>query len=248
MKSTSLKSLTLKLNVSIILMLAITGTVFAMGEDDPWLTKVMGELSYHQPDNADALEWNIDAWLGRDLYKFWLKTDGEYEKTPEEKGIEQATIELVYSSTVSAYWDMQMGVRHDLKPEVNGDTRNWLSFGFMGTAPYFVEIDGRLFIGEESSTQLLIEAEREIMLTQQWVLTPELDVVANLDSNDKYQEGAGLAQISLELRIGYEKSRKFQPFFGVSANQYFGETKRLIEADGEEGNSLELMIGIHAWF
>ena len=217
----------------------------AMG-DDPWLTKVMSEVEYLQEDCENVLEWDVNAWYGRDLSKFWFKSSGEYAGSE----FESANVEFVYSRAVSAYWDQQVGVRHDLKPDPEGDTRNWVSYGYIGTAPYFFAVDARIFVGEESSTQLLIEVEREMMLTQQWVLTSELDIVANGSTNQKYQEGSGLSNIEFGLRLGYERdgNRKFQPFVGLTARQTFGQTKNFAKADGQKSGGLEALIGIHSWF
>ncbi len=226
--------------------LLITSNANAMFKDDPLLTKVMFELEYFQEDNEDVFEWDIDVWTGRDLSKFWVKSSGEYAASE----FESANIEFVYSHAISAYWDQQFGMRHDFKPDPDGDTRNWVSYGFIGTAPYFVAVDARLFVGEESSTQLLIELERELMLTQEWVLTPELDIVANGRTNERFSEGSGLAEMELSLRLGYERNgnRKFQPFIGLSARQTFGATRRLTKSQGNSSGSLEAIIGIHSWF
>ena len=230
----------------LIFLILLSAQSQAMFQDDPWLTKVMSEFEYLQESGEGVLEWDVDAWRGRDLSKFWLKSSGEASSSE----IESANLEFVYSHAISAYWDQQFGVRHDFKPKQGGDSRNWLSYGFIGTAAYFVEVDARLFVGEESSTQLLIELEREMMISQQWVLTPELDIIANGSSNDKYQEGSGLANIEFGVRLGYEHEgqRKFQPFVGLSASQTFGKTKQLAKAQGEDSGSLEVMIGIHSWF
>ena len=224
----------------------MNGPVHAMFKDDPWLTKVMSEFEYLQEDAEDVIEWDIDAWTGRDLSKFWVKSSGEYA----DSEFEDANIEFVYSRAVSAYWDQQFGVRHDFKPDPGGDTRNWVSYGFIGTAPYFVAVDARVFVGEESSSQLLIELEREMMITQEWVLTPELDIIANGRTNERFGEGSGLAEVEFSLRLGYERNgnRKFQPFIGLTANQTFGETRRLNKAEGGSGGGIEAIIGIHSWF
>lgn len=227
----------------------------AMFKDDPLLTKVMSEFEYFQEDSDDVFEWDIDAWVGRDLSKFWVKSSGEYARSGSgsDSGsgseFEGANIEFVYSQAVSAYWDQQFGVRHDFAGHIE-ETRNWASYGFIGTAPYFIDVDARLFIGEESSTQFLIELERELMLTQEWVLTPELDIVANGRTNERFGEGSGLAEVEFSLRLGYEHNgnRKFQPFIAVSARQTFGSTRRLIKAEGGSSGSLEAVIGIHSWF
>ena len=234
-----------KLLLYICLALPLSQSWAGMG-DDPWLTKVMSEFEYLQEDSEPVLEWDVDAWYGRDLSKFWIKSSGEYA----DSAVESANIEFVYSSAVSTYWDQQLGVRHDFKPKRDGDTRNWVSFGYIGTAPYFVAVDARVFVGENSSSQLLIELEREMMLTQKWVLTPELDIVANGRTNQQYQEGSGLAEAEFSLRLGYERdgNRKFQPFIGVTARQTFGQTKDFAKARGQDSGSLEAMIGIHSWF
>jgi copper resistance protein B len=212
--------------------------------DDPWLSKVMSEFEYLQEDGEAVVEWDVDAWYGRDLAKFWFKSSGEYA----DSEVENANIELLYSLSISPFWDQQFGVRHDLKPRVDGDSRNWFSYGFIGTAPYLFAVDARIFIGEESSTQLLIELEREIMLSQTWVLTPELDIVANGDTNEKYGEGSGLSEIEFSLRLGYERSRKFQPFIGLTLSKSFGRTRDFQVQAGEDDTSFEALLGIHSWF
>ena len=232
--------------ITATLMLTLSSPSLAMFNDDPWLTKVMSEVEYLQEDGEDVLEWDVDAWYGRDLSKFWIKSSGEYA----DSEFEDANIEFVYSRAVSAYWDQQFGVRHDFNPDPGGDTRNWVSYGYIGTAPYFVAVDARVFIGKDSSSQLLIELEREMMLTQEWVLTPELDIIANGSTNQQYQEGSGLSEIEFSLRLGYERNgnRKFQPFVGVTARQEFGQTKEFSKENGRKSGGLEATIGIHSWF
>lgn len=221
----------------------------AMG-DDPLLTKVVSEFEYLPSEADGALEWDIDAWVGRDLYKVWLKSSGEYARENSGGEVEDANIEFVYSRAVYTTWDQQFGVRHDIKPDTDGNARNWVSYGYIGTAPYFVTVDARVFVGEESSSQLLVELEREIMLTQEWVLTPELDIVANGRTNEQFSEGSGLSEIEFALRLGYENNgnRKFQPFIGITGRQTFGGTKRLEKAQGKKSGDIQAMMGIHSWF
>ena len=229
--------------------------VMSMDDDDPLLTKVMTDFEYLPNKEDGVVEWDVDAWVGRDLYKFWVKTSGEYA----DSEVEEANIEFVYSRAVYTTWDQQFGVRHDIKPDgpdlahhTDGQAkaRNWISYGYIGTAPYFVEVDARVFVGEESSSQLLIELEREIMLTQEWVLTPEMEIVANGRTNLDYGEGSGLAEIEFGLRLGYEHNgnRKFQPFVGLTGSQTFGNTRRIEKSEGNKSGSVELMFGVHSWF
>ena len=222
-----------------------------MKSDDPLLTKVEGEIAIVNGDSEQELEWDINTWMGRDLQKFWIKTSGAYAFSfdgGEKSDIDTANIELVFSRAVTAYWDQQFGIRHDLEDAEGNPTRNWLAFGYIGTSPYFIEMDARLFVGEESSIQFLLEAEREFMLSQQWVITSELDLVVNGNSNEQRKEGSGLSTLGFELKIGYQRSRKFLPFVGITYKQLFGETRELEKLTGGDNNKLEALIGIEAWF
>lgn len=228
------------------LVLCVSTNLYAMKSADPWLSKVMGEAAYSSSSEDQELEWDIDAWTGRDLQKFWLKTSGSYGF--DESGIETANIELVYSKAITSNWDSQFGMRHDLKDAANNPTRNWVSFGYIGTAPYFIEIDARIFVGEESSSQILLEAEREFMLTQKWVITSELDLTVNGNTNPARDEGSGLSEINFELKLGYEPSRQFQPFIGLGLKQLFGGSKNFVKQAGGDSGKFQALIGIEAWY
>lgn len=246
-----MKVLSLKIALIFIVYFSFGNQAFSGMGDDPLLTKVMSEFEYLPSEDDGALEWDIDAWVGRDLYKVWVKSSGELSKHQGSGSeVEVANLELVYSRAVYTTWDQQFGVRHDVKPNPDGNTRDWVSFGYIGTAPYFVEIDARVFIGEESSSQLLIELEREIMLTQEWVLTPELDIIANGRTNRQFNEGSGLSEIEFSIRLGYEANgnRKFQPFIGLTARQTFGATKRFETLEGVKSGEFQAMLGVHSWF
>ena len=217
-------------------------------DDDPWLTKVMGEFEVLREEDNNVVEWEVDAWLGRDLYKFWIKTEGEYADSNKESEVESAQVDFLYSQAVSAFWDVQFGFRQDFRPKIDGDTRSWLVFGYNGTAQGFWNVDANLYVGEESSVQLDIELEKELMLTQKWVLIPEIDITFNGDTNERFGEGSGLSVIEASLRLGYEPSRKFQPFIGISGKQTFGATKSIEESEGNKSNNLSVIAGIEFWF
>ena len=53
--------------LSAFIWLLLANSAQAMFKDDPWLTKVMSEFEYLQEDGEDVVEWDIEAWTGRDL-------------------------------------------------------------------------------------------------------------------------------------------------------------------------------------
>ena len=86
--------------------IALCGTAFAAGKDDPLLFKVMiDKLEWRDGDGGDLWVWDADAWIGKDLDKLWFKTEGEYANSTTEG----AYLETLYSRAIAPYWDFQAG-------------------------------------------------------------------------------------------------------------------------------------------
>lgn len=213
-----------------------------MGTDDPLLYKVMVdrlEVREGEPDKPTV--WEVDAWLGKDLHKLWVKSEGEYV----DGQTEEAELQLLYSRAVAAFWDFQAGWRHDLEPS---PTRDWLALGFKGLAPYQFEVDAALFIGQSRRTALSVQAEYEYMLTQRLYLAPEWEMsLYGKDDKDR-GIGSGLSSMQLGLRLVYEIRREFAPYIGVNGWRRFGRTEDLAEAAGEEVSDVQWLAGFRAWF
>lgn len=213
----------------------------AGAEDDPLLFMVtIDQLESRSGDeDPDVLE--AEAWLGYDLHKLWLKTEIERVNNTNES----AELQLLYGTAVSAYWDFQIGVRRDFDPVPE---RNWAVIGFQGLAPYYIDIDTALFFGESGRTAFRFEAEYEQMLTQRWVLIPELELNFFGQSDPAIETGSGLANSEFGLRLAYEIRREFAPYIGVNWEAKHGETKRIAEQHGEDAEDTQFVVGIHAWF
>ena len=188
----------------------ISSTAFAASKDDPVLTKVMiDQLEVRSIDGPDPWLFVAQGWVGQDLDKLWLKTEVEYV----DGETEEAEVQALYSRAIAPYWDLQVGWRRDVRPEPN---RDWLAIGFKGLAPYWVEIDAAAFIGEGGQVGARLEAEYEWMLTQRWVLSPEVEVNLHSKNDEETGTGSGLSDLELGLRLRYEIRREFAPYIGVN--------------------------------
>ncbi|MET0000621.1 MAG: copper resistance protein B [Candidatus Thiodiazotropha lotti] len=225
-----------------LLAMALSLPLFAGGKDDPLVYKVMiDQLETRITDGSNPLVLEADAWVGYDLHKFWFKTD--VERVDGET--EEAEIQLLYSRAISPFWDIQAGWRRDIKPKPD---RDYLTLAFKGLAPYLFEVDAGLFIGESGRINARLDAEYEYMLTQKWVLSPELSM--NLYSKDDEERGigSGLSDMSLGLRLRYEIRREFAPYIGVNWRKQFGGTADFTEAEDEDTSDTQFVVGIRAWF
>ncbi len=216
---------------------------FAGKGDDPTLMKVMiDQLEVRSTDGDDPRVLEADAWIGKDLNKAWFKFDAESVGGETEA----AEVQARWSHAVAPYWDFQVGWRHDLKP--SNETRDWLALGFRGLAPYFFDIDAALYIGENSMAQLSFDTEYEIMLTQRWVVSPELQLTLNSKSDPVLGQGSGLASSEFGIRIRYEIIREFAPYAGVNWERKYGETADFARDEGAETQDFQVVAGIRAWF
>ena len=228
----------------LILALMLPATTFAAGADDPLLTKVMVEqLENRDTDEGTETVFDAMLWIGYDINKLWFKTEVEQF----EGKTEEIELQALYSRAIDPYWDLQVGVRHDSYPEDELE-RNWLVLGFEGIAPYFIETDVALFIGEEGRSVARLEAEYEIMFTQRLVLSPEVEITLSGKDDPEIGTGSGLTDIEAGLRLRYEIWREFAPYIGINWTGKFGKTADYAEAAGEEKQKTQLVAGFRFWF
>jgi copper resistance protein B len=221
----------------------LSNNVFAGGmEDDPVVGKVMiDRFEKRFTGGPDPVVLEADAWLGKDLDKFWVKVDAERV----DGKTEELQLQALYSRAIDPYWDLQVGWRHDQKPTPR---RDWLAIGFKGLAPYWYEVDTALFIGESGQANLYFQAEYEWMFTQKWVLSPEVEVNFYNKDDEQTGTGSGLSDLELGLRLRYELRREFAPYIGINWEKKFGHTADFARADGEDVEDTQIVAGIRAWF
>jgi len=221
----------------------IVNSVYAGGmQDDPVISKFMiNQFETRQTSGDDPLVLEGQGWIGKDLNKFWFKLDAEQVKSETE----ELELQALYSRAIAPFWDFQVGLRSDINPK---PSRDWLVVGFQGLAPYFYEIDSALFIGDSGRVGLRLQAEYEILFTQKWILTPEIEV--NLHSKDdaKVGIGSGLSDSQIGLRLRYEFKREFAPYIGINWNNKFGKTATFAKESGSKSNDSQLVLGVRAWF
>jgi len=225
----------------ICLMLPTT-SVFAAMEDDPVLYMLKADkFEARDSDEGTVTAWEGHLWVGKDLNKLWIKSEGEHQSGDTES----AEFQLLYSRAIDANWDLQVGLRHDAKPDPE---RNWAVIGFNGISPFWFEIDTALFVEEDGQESLRFEAEYEFMLTQKWVLSPEVEVNWFSEDDDELGIGSGLADIEAGLRLRYEINREFAPYVGIHYERLLGDTEDIANEEGEETNDTQLVVGLRFWF
>jgi copper resistance protein B len=204
---------------------------------------VYGYLLFdHLEAGAGVQAWKAQAWLGTDLHRLWLRSEGERDG---DGGLDHADVELLYGHPVSPWWDLLAGVRHDTGA---GGTRDFLAVGVQGLAPYKIEVAATAYLGESGRTAARLELEYETRLTGRLILQPSIE--ANLHGRDDPRRGlgAGLSTLESGLRLRYEFTRRFAPYVGVVREHAFGRTADLRRANGRPAADTRVVAGLRTWF
>lgn len=192
-------------------------------------------------DEGSAFAWEAQGWIGTDVRRLWWRSEGERVDDDTEEG----DVELFYGRSISTWWDLVGGVRHDFAP---GDDRNWAALGVIGLSPYKFEVAATAYVGESGRTAARLEFEYELLLTNRLVLQPLLELDLYGKADEARGIGSGLSTMELGLRMRYEISRRFAPYLGVVHERAFSGTADLLRAAGEEERDTHLVLGVRAWF
>ncbi len=223
-------------------LVALMSQPFASGmNDDPILTKVMGEVELRSTQGANPKAWNIDAWIGQDLNKFWLKTSGEQVAGKTES----SELQLLYSTAVSPFWDIQFGVKKDFQPTPQ---RHWGVVTAKGLTPHLFEVEASLFVGKSGKLGVRLGAEYEYMFSQRLILSPEVEINAFSKDDEPTGTGKGLSSIEAGLRLRYEVTREFAPYIGINWERKYGNTADFSLAEHEDIKDTQLVTGVRFWF
>lgn len=213
----------------------------SMHSADPLLTRVVvDQLEWRdQADDPTILEG--DAWIGYDLNKLWLKVDSSYS----DGSVDELELQALYSRGITPFWDLQLGLRHD---DLETTDRDWAVLGLHGLAPYFLESEVELFLGESGDTALRLKAEYEALLTQRLVLSPELKMEFHGQNDTRTGTGSGLSSVKAGLRLRYEFHRQFAPYTGITWQRQYGQTADYARKSGQAVEKAHWVAGVRFWF
>lgn len=197
---------------------------------------------YRVQKGRDGFHWGAEGWFGGDINRFVVKSEGSITLG---SGVEDAEVQALYSRAIGPYFNLQAGVRHDIKPN---PSRTYATIGFEGLAPYWLEVEGQLFLSDKGDVLARVGAYYDQRITQRWILQPSAEL--NFAAQDIPEQGigSGLSTAELGLRLRYEVIREFAPYIGVAWERSVGDTARIARRSGRDVDSTSLVIGVRAWF
>lgn len=203
-----------------------------------WL---LDRLEAWDADGGTGVAWEAQAWIGTDINRLWLRSEGERAGGDTEA----ADVEVLYGRSIARWWDLLVGVRHDFKP---GDPQNFAAFGVMGLAPQRFEIEATAYVGERGQTAARFEVEYDLLLTNRLILQPLVEAEFHGKDDPARGIGSGLGTVEAGLRLRYHLRREFAPYIGIVRERAFGTTADFRRQDGEDIDDTRFVAGLRIWF
>jgi len=202
---------------------------------------LLDRLEGWNADPGAGLQWEAQGWIGTDLHKLWLRSEGERL----DDSTEAADLEVFYGRSIARWWDVMAGIRHDFQP---GASQDFVAIGVTGLAPYKFEVEATAYIGESGQTAARLELEYETLLTNRLILQPQVEFNLYGKRDERRGIGAGLSTAEAGLRLRYEITRQFAPYIGVVHERAFGSTADFRRDEGEAVEDTRLVVGLRLWF
>ena len=229
------------------LTLAASHAVAMDGMDSPhpehnqWMLSAP-ELEWRDDDGDNITAWKVSGWYGGDTNKVTFASEGE----ALDDDTESHELRLGLRHAIAPYWDLTAGARRDLQPD--DPSRDWGYLGVTGTAPWFIETDATVFVGEHGLSNLRLEFGYELLFTQRLILEPEVEINAYGKDDDALGVQSGLTDIEAGLRLRYEIRKQFAPYIGVHHERLLGDTRDLANTLGEHTEETLFVAGLKLWY
>jgi copper resistance protein B len=218
-----------------------SGGMHSMHGDSLQSFVLFNRLEGFSGDGPGGLAWEGQAWVGGDIHKLWLRSEGERAGGHTEG----ADLEVLYGRAIAPWWDLVVGMRHDFQP---GSAQDFIALGVQGLAPYKFEVAATAYIGESGQTAARLEVEYELLLTNRLILQPLVELEAHGKSDARRGIGSGLSSIEAGLRLRYEVTRQFAPYLGIVREQALGRTADFAREGDEPVIDTRWVAGVRFWF
>lgn len=87
-----------------------------------------------------------------------------------------------------------------------------------------------------------------MLLTNRWILEPNIEANFFGRNDAGREQGSGLAESEVGLRLRYEITRSFAPYVGVSFNRVHGTRADQAREDGDDPAQTHLVAGVRLRF
>jgi copper resistance protein B len=190
----------------------------------------------------NGYSWDVAALIGGPRHRLYLASaaDGSFGGA-----LHYFELQALYSRAISNNWDLQAGLRYDLRPHPQ---RANFTFGAQGSATDALYLGAFGFLSHRGEFSARIFGQYDIALPSRFILQPSFEAEFYAQDVPALGIGRGPAFGEAGLRLRHEVAEAFAPYLGVSWERSFGRTARFAREVDEEVGGRSLVLGIRSWF
>jgi copper resistance protein B len=208
-------------------------------DDDVNVFVLVDQIEWARDDGRGRLGWDAHGWIGRDLDRIWLRSEGF-----ARGGSKAGEAHVMYGRAVARWWELVAGVRQEVG---GGPARTWAAVGIQGRTPYWVEIEATGYVGEGGRTAAKLEIEHDLLFTDRLRLQPLVELSFHGRADPERGIGAGFSRGEYGLRFRYELRRELAPYAGVTWDRRYFGTAEAARESGEPVGRWRAVIGLRWW-
>jgi copper resistance protein B len=213
-------------------------------EDNMMFSHVLfNELEGRASTSTNELRWDGEGWIGTDMNRLWIKSEGFAGKGTVSDGDHEALYDRPIPHT--RYFDGQAGLRADVDSD---PTRVWAAVGVEGLAPYFFNLEPTFYISDGGHMAGRINGSWDLFVTQRWVVQPQAELNFYSKDDPARQTGSGFSDIDAGIRVRYEVTRKINPYIGWAYDGKYGNSAFYARKIGEATNNSSFVFGLRVWY
>jgi copper resistance protein B len=199
------------------------------------------QLEWQRLHGAHGLRWDTKGWFGGDINRLWIKSEGE----AVDGELDETEIKAFYGRSLTPWWDLLVGVRHELRPS---PTHTWLAVGIHGLAPQWFEVEATAYVGPGGHVAARLEAEYDLLLTNRLVLQPLVELSLSGKDDPDRRIGRGLSTGEVGFRLRYEIRRELAPYLGLVWHRKLFGTADAARAGNHDIGGWHVVAGVRTWF
>lgn len=202
----------------------------------------LDQMEYVAARGADGYAWDLSAKIGGRRHRLYVGSIGEGTLGGS---LDYLEMQALYSRRLSDDWDVQAGLRYDIRPVPN---RAWFTVGAQGNATENLFLGAYAFFSHRGELAARVYGLYDIPIAGGLILQPSAEANFFGEDIEALGLGRGLSYGEAGLRLRYELREWFAPYVGVEYERSFGRTARFSRDAGEDVSGRVFLFGLRSWF
>lgn len=203
---------------------------------------LLDRFEYAGQKGQDGYALDFSALIGGDRHRLWLGISGDGAAWA---GPDYVELNAFYSWHAGGAWDLNAGLRHDVRPRPR---RTYGALGAQYDDGEALWLGGWAYLSHKGELSARLAGYYNQPLVGDLVLQPSAELDYYGEDVPELGLGRGFGYAEAGLRLRYEIKEAFAPYVGLSWSRDLGRTARLTREEGEDPETKSFVMGVRSSF